>query len=74
MLKDIKFDVFSVERNAKEMVFIQPPSTGYSALYIKTIINQGRLNGCPQMNFMKEDVVHQENDDMYKVKETFAIF
>ena len=74
ILKDIKFDVFRAERNAKEMVFIQPPPTGYSAIYLKTIINQGRLYVRPQMNLMKDDVVYLENDDMYKVKETFGIF
>ena len=74
MLKDVKFNVFRAERNAKEMVFIQPPPTGYSAVYIKTIINQGRLYVCPQMNLMKEDVAYLENDDMEKVKETFGIF
>ena len=42
ILKDIKFDVFRAERNAKEMVFNQPPSTGYSAIYLKMTINQGR--------------------------------
>ena len=35
MLKDIKFDVFRAERNAKEMVFIQPPPTGYSECILK---------------------------------------
>ena len=74
MLKDVKFDVFRAERNTKEMVFIQPPPTGYSAVYIKTIINQGRLYVCPQMNLMKEDVAYLENDDMEKVKEAFGIF
>ena len=29
MLKDIKFNAFRGKGNAKEMVFIQPPSTGY---------------------------------------------
>ena len=74
ILKDIKFDVFRAERNAKEMLFIQPPHTGFSAIYLKTIINQGRLYVRPQMNLMKDDVVYLENDDMYKVKETFSIF
>ena len=74
ILKDIKFDVFRAERNVKEMVFIQPPPTGYGAIYLKTIIYQGRLYVRPQMNLMKDDVVYLENDDMYKVKETFGIF
>ena len=74
MLKDVKFDVFRAERNAKEMVFIQPPPTGYSTIYIKTMVNQGRLYVRPQMNLMKADVVYLENDDMYKVKEAFGIF
>ena len=39
ILKDIKFDVFRAERNAKEMVFIQPLPTGYNTIYRKTIIN-----------------------------------
>ena len=73
MLKDIKVDVFCAERNPKEMVFNQPPPTGYSAMYIKAIINQGRLSVCPQMNLMKEGVVYLENDDMYRVKEPFGI-
>ena len=73
-MKDIKFDVFRAERNAKEMAFIQPPPTGYSTISLKTIINQGRLYVLPQMNLMKDDVVYLENDDMYKVKETFGIF
>ena len=73
MLKDVKFDVFRAERDAKEMVFIQPPPTGYSVVYMKTI-NQGRLYVCPQMNLIKEDVVYLENDDMEKVKEAFGIF
>ena len=64
ILKDIKFDVFRAERNAKEMVFIQPPPTGYSAIYHKTNINQGRLYVRPEMNLMKDDVVYLENDDM----------
>ena len=50
ILKDIKFDVFRAERNAKEMAFIQPPPTGYSTISLKTIINQGRLYVLPQMN------------------------
>ena len=74
MLKDIKLNAFHAEENAKEMVFIQPLSTGYSAIYLKTIINQGRLYVRPQMNLMKEDVVYLENDNMYKVKEAFDIF
>ena len=74
MLKDVKFDVFRAERDAKEMVFIQPPPTGYSVRYMKTIINQGRLYFCPQMNLIKEDVVYLENDDMEKVKEALGIF
>ena len=74
ILKDIKFDVFRAERNVKEMVFIQPPPTGYGTIYLKTIIYQGRLYVRPQMNLMKDDVVYLENDDMYKVKETFSIF
>ena len=44
MLKDIKFNVFRTDRNAKEVVFIQPPPPGYSAMYIKMIINQRRLH------------------------------
>ena len=73
-MKDIKFDVFHAERNAKEMVFVQPPPTGYRAIYLKTIINQGRLYVRPRMNLMKDDVVYLENDNMYKVKETLAYF
>ena len=73
-MKDIKFDVFRAERSAKEMVFIQPPPTGYSAIYLKTIINLRRLYVRPQMNLMKDDVIYLENEDMYKVKETFGIF
>ena len=73
MLKDIEVDVFRAERNAKEMVFNQPPPTGYSTMYIKAIISQGRLSVCPQMNLMKEGVVYPENDDMYMVKEAFGI-
>ena len=74
ILKDIKLDVFRAERNAKEMVFVQPPPTGYSAIYLKTIIDPGRLYVRPQINLMKNNVVYLENDDMYKVKETFGIF
>ena len=74
MLKDTKFDVFCAERYVKEMVFIQGPASGYSAMYIKMVINQGRLYVRPQMNLMKEDVVYLENDDMHKVKEAFSIF
>ena len=74
ILKDIKLDVFRAERNAKEMVFVQPPPTGYSAIYLKTIIDPGRLYVRPQMNLMKDNVVYLENDDMYKVKEAFGIF
>ena len=73
-MKDVKFDAFRADRNAKEIAFIQPPPTGYSAVYIKTIINQGRLYVRPQMNLMKEDVIYLENDDMEKVKEAFATF
>ena len=73
ILKDVKFDIFRAERNAKVMVFTQPPPSGYSAVYIKTIINQGRLYVRPQMNLIKEDVVYLENDDMKKVKEAFGI-
>ena len=43
ILKDIKFDIFRAERNAKEVVFIEPPPTGYSSIYLKMITNQGRL-------------------------------
>ena len=74
ILKDIKFDVFRAERNAKEMLFIQPPRTGFSAIYLKTIINQGRLYVRPQMSLIKDDVVYLENGNMYKVKETFGMF
>ena len=54
MLKDIKFDAFRAERNAKEKVFIQPPPTEYSAIYLKMTINQRRLYVRPQMNLMKK--------------------
>ena len=74
ILKNIKFNVFRAERYANEMVFIQPPPTAYSTIYLKTIINQGRLYVRPEMNLMKDDVVYLENDDMYKVKETFGVF
>ena len=74
MLKDVKFDVFCAKRNADDMVFIQTPPTGYSAVSIKTIINQRKLDVRPQMDLMKEDVVYLENDEFEKVKEAFGIF
>ena len=74
MLKDIKFNAFRAKGNAKEMVFIQPPPPDTGAIYLQTIINQGRLYVRPQMNLMEEDVVYLENNGMYKVKEAFCIF
>ena len=73
-LKDVRFDIFCAERNAKEMMFIQPPSTGYNAVYIKTIINQRRLYVRQQISLMNEELVHLENDNMEKIKEIFSIF
>ena len=74
ILKDIKFNAFRAKGNAKDMVFIQPPPLDTGAIYLQTIIYQGRLYIRPQMNLMEEDVLYQENDDMYKVKEAFCIF